>query len=136
LLPAVFYIEATFYRKTFVSQFPDSGPAFLPLVLFFWYILFARFSCTQSVSRDISRLLTTMNLIGGCRIVKRFILIRYLIKNNKTLIINRDQKHCITINTYIPLTIYLLRDSRGISDIPARCPNDLTMKNTADVTGR
>jgi hypothetical protein len=36
------------------------------------------------------------------------------------------------IHTYIPLTLYPLKDSRGISDI--QTPT-LAMKNTTDVTG-
>jgi hypothetical protein len=39
--------------------------------------------------------------------------------------------------TYIPLTLYLRRGSRGISDIPPRHPRftKLAMRNTTDVTG-
>jgi hypothetical protein len=39
--------------------------------------------------------------------------------------------------TYIPLTLYPRRDSRGISDIPPRHPRftKIAMRNTVDVTG-
>jgi hypothetical protein len=40
------------------------------------------------------------------------------------------------IHTYIPLTLYPPRDSRGILDIPPKRQNCSAMSNTADVTGR
>jgi hypothetical protein len=46
---------------------------------------------------------------------------------------------CITAYTYIPLTLYPPRGSRGISDIPLTTTfyqNYLAMSNTADVTKR
>jgi hypothetical protein len=46
----------------------------------------------------------------------------------------------ISIHTYMPLTLYPRRGSRGISDIPPRHPRftniRLATRNTADVTGR
>jgi hypothetical protein len=42
------------------------------------------------------------------------------------------------IHKYIPLTLYPLRSSRGVLNIPPRrlrFTNDLALRNTADVTG-
>jgi hypothetical protein len=42
----------------------------------------------------------------------------------------------LTIHTYVPLTLYPRRGSRGISDItPMLYQNYLAMINTADATG-
>jgi hypothetical protein len=48
----------------------------------------------------------------------------------------KDWEVSVTIlKTYIPLTLYLRRGSRGISNIPSRHPRFTKMRNTADVTG-
>jgi hypothetical protein len=50
---------------------------------------------------------------------------------------NNGNNECDTYRpTYIPITLYPRRGSRGISDIPPRrLTNYLAMRNTTDVTG-
>jgi hypothetical protein len=53
--------------------------------------------------------------------------------------LTKERASFLKINTYIPLTLYPRRGSRGISNIPPRHPRltkkKLAMRNTADVTG-